>query len=268
MRLIALLTDFGTKDTYVAEMKAAIFSRCKNVQIIDITHNIEPQNVKQAAFLLSTTYKHLPDETIIVVVVDPGVGTERRMIAATAAKLYFIGPDNGVFNFLNSIPDKEIYTLDTPWYWADTVSSTFHGRDIFAPVAAYVASGIQLNKFGKRINSMKECPGLLSEQVDNQIVGEILWIDNFGNAISNISDENLIYKDNKQEIFIETIDNTTQSWIKTPLMKTFTDAEDIESDKMISYIGSKGYLEFAVNNKSASRMYQLRIGTKVKITIH
>ena len=258
--MVALLTDFGIKDTYVAEIKAAIYSRCEDVQIIDITHEIEPQNIKQAAFLLSTTYSHFPEGTIIVAVVDPGVGSEREMIATTDGKVYFVGPDNGIFCFLNDLPNTKVYKLDNSLYWANDVSSTFHGRDIFAPVAAHIASGVRLDKFGKMKKLVTECKGLKPEQINGQIIGKILWIDRFGNAISNVH-KDLLIADGKT-IYIE-LENIDKMQISVPMFDNFTEAQKQKGDNLFCYIGSKNYLEFAVPNDSACKKYNIRIGCKV-----
>ena len=267
MEIIALLTDFGTKDTYVAEMKAAIYNRCENVTIIDVTHAIEAQNVRQAAFLLGSTYKHFPEDTIFVVVVDPGVGTDRKMIAASAEGRIFIGPDNGILCFLNTTNDREIFEIETSWYWADDVSMTFHGRDIFAPIAAHIANGVKLSNFGPPKKLVKECPGLKPVQENGNIDGDIIWIDNFGNAVSNIPSELINYKAKNQEISILIEEDGAEKYQIIPMFTNFTEATEENGDKLFCFVGSKKFIEFAVPGGSAADKYNIATGTKVKVQI-
>ena len=186
--LITLTTDFGRIDPFVGVMKGVILSIIPNAEIVDLTHEIEPQNTLQAAWVLKSAYSYFPQKTIHLVVVDPGVGSSRRALAVIAEKYYFIGPDNGVLTpALNN--SKKIYELDNKRYFLKTISSTFHGRDIFAPAAAWIGKGTPLTKMGKKIKDPLNLDLTEPFIQEKKMVGEIVYIDHFGNLISNISSQ-------------------------------------------------------------------------------
>jgi len=265
MKLIVLMTDFGTKDTYVAEMKAAIWAIAPEAKILDLTHQIEPQNVKQAAFMLSTSFERFPEGSVFVSVVDPSVGTKRQMLAARAANRYFVGPDNGSFAFLNDIHEAEIRKIENSEYFAKSVSSTFHGRDIFAPVAAHIANSQGILQLGKKLERAKNIEGLKPIFTKNSVSGEIMWLDHFGNAISNIKFSTVASVFSLGKIYVyPTNENGKARKIRAQLANTFADGQNSEN-VLLAYEGSKGYLEFALWNASASAKLGINIGTSVEI---
>jgi len=186
--IITLTTDFGLADPFVGIMKGVILSIAPLAQIIDLTHQIEPQNIIQAALTLETAHRYFPKNTVHLVVVDPGVGSERRAIAVKTKTATFVGPDNGVLTAVMP-PSSCIYELCNKKYFLPEISFTFHGRDVFAPAAAWIAKGTPLSKMGRKIDDPQLLELPQPEVKKNAITGEIIHIDHFGNCISNISSE-------------------------------------------------------------------------------
>ena len=180
-RTVALLTDFGTTDTYVGVMKGVMLGICPDLQFVDLTHAIQPQNVKQAAFALLNSYRFFPPDPIFLVVVDPGVGSERRAIAARAGGYTFVAPDNGVLSYLlrelGHVASVELNNLQQSLakvgYRRERISSTFHGRDIFAPAAALLATVVPLDQLGNRLEQPVELPAPLLITTDEHVRGEV-----------------------------------------------------------------------------------------------
>ena len=192
MSIISLLSDFGQKDPYVAEMKAVILSINPQARIVDITHEVEKFNIRMGAFILASATPYFPPNTVHVAVVDPGVGTERRSIIVETKRGFYVGPDNGL---LMLAAHKEgivkVYHIDNPKYMLSRVSRTFHGRDIFAPAAAHLAAGTNPFEFGPAIEDYVFPEFVKSQAKRGEVVGEVLHIDGFGNIVSNISVEDL-----------------------------------------------------------------------------
>ncbi|HFC11197.1 MAG TPA: hypothetical protein ENJ56_00030 [Anaerolineae bacterium] len=191
MRHITLLTDFGETEGEHAVLKGVIWNILPHASIADISHVVEPQNVPQAALILETVAHFFPPETVHVVVVDPGVGTDRRPIAARFGQQFFVGPDNGVCTPLLERAERtdepiEIVHLDNPDYWLEDVTAIFHGRDIFSPVGAHLAGGVPLSKLGTPIRDIVRyhMPRATSDKLN--VYGEIIHIDHFGNLLTNI----------------------------------------------------------------------------------
>jgi S-adenosylmethionine hydrolase len=196
MAILTLTTDFGTEDGNVGVMKGVIWGICPQVQIADLSHQIGPQNIRQAAFVLARQVFYFPSGTIHVVVIDPGVGTKRRPLAAQIGDQYFIGPDNGVFTPLYRRAEKEGWTIkivhtNRPTYWLDEISHVFHGRDIFSPVGAYLAFGIALEELGEPISDPVRIDWPRPKREGSTLIGEITHIDHFGNMFVNITKEDL-----------------------------------------------------------------------------
>lgn len=186
--VITLTTDFGLADPFVGIMKGVILNLAPSARIIDITHQIEPQNIMQAALALESAHGYFPKGAVHLVVVDPGVGSERRPIAVKTKSATFVGPDNGVLTAVIA-PSSRIYELTHRKYFLDVPSSTFHGRDVFAPASAWIAKGTPLSKMGRKISDPHTLELPQAEVKKNGINGEIIHIDRFGNCISNISSE-------------------------------------------------------------------------------
>lgn len=192
MKLITLTTDFGLKDPFVGMMKGVIYNINESAEIVDITHNIDNQDILEGAFVISQSYRYYPTGTIHVVVVDPGVGSSRRPILVNASDHFFLGPDNGVLSFIiKEDPRSNVLEVTTEQYFLKGVSSTFHGRDIFAPVAAWLSKGIEFHHFGHAISDYKGLDIPEIEKGDNSIKGKVIYIDRFGNIITNITPEDI-----------------------------------------------------------------------------
>jgi|Deesub1362B_J571_1020462.scaffolds.fasta_scaffold00030_17 hypothetical protein len=192
MPIITLLTDFGLADPFVGVMKGVILSINPRVQVVDITHQVRPQDIQEAAFLLWDSYRHFPPATVHVAVVDPGVGSQRLPIALSAQGHFFVGPDNGLFSpVLEAL--KEVVAIENPAYMLPRPSRTFHGRDIFAPAAAWLTRGVALQELGPLLSkeALKRLPLAKARKEGQRVVGQIVHIDRFGNCISNIPAEML-----------------------------------------------------------------------------
>ncbi|MBN2418143.1 MAG: SAM-dependent chlorinase/fluorinase, partial [Deltaproteobacteria bacterium] len=190
--VITFLTDFGLSDAYVAMMKGVVLSINRNVNLVDITHNINIGSIIQGAGILKDAYPYFPEATVHVAVVDPGVGSGRRLLAVKAAGHFFVGPDNGIFwPVINENPDAAIFELTEKSFFRSHVTRTFHGRDIIAPAAAHISLGIEIEKLGHKIFDPERLTIPQPCIKDNILKGEIVRIDNFGNLITNITENTL-----------------------------------------------------------------------------
>ncbi|MDY7016033.1 MAG: SAM-dependent chlorinase/fluorinase [Cyanobacteriota bacterium] len=255
-QLVTLSSDFGLQDGYVGMMKGAIACIDPSLAVIDVTHDIPPQNLIAARFCLLNAYPYFPEGTVHVAVVDPGVGSERRAVAIELADGFLVGPDNGIFSgILNRVPAKAAVELTHPQYWRSrSASSTFHGRDIFAPVGAYLASGTPLARLGRTIDpaTLVELPLPEVETTANGLNGCIQYIDRFGNAIANIPAATVAGK----------------RWtvaLGDRLIPSGTTYSDVCAGEAIALIGSHGWVEVAVNGGSAQSILQLDWHSRVKI---
>ena len=239
MVFVALLTDFGNSE-YVGIIKGVIYGINPNVKIIDITHNIRKFDVKQAAMILYSSYKYFPKGTIFVCVVDPGVGTERRAVIIKTRDYFFIGPDNGIFSLINNV--EKIIEIDTELFNA---SYTFHARDIFAPIAAYISKGSCITDFGKEINEINRIINP-AKKFGNKIYGEIVYYDDFGNAITNIPADYLKIKFGSVIKLVK--DEKTYN---IRFVKTYGYAKEGE---LVCLIGSNNFIEISVNKGSAKNV--------------
>jgi len=260
--IITLLTDFGTRDPYVAAMKGTILKICADAKIVDISHEVPRFNIKHAAFLMIQTTQYFPEGTIHVVVVDPGVGTSRRRIMIETKKNFFIGPDNGVL-----IPAAEregisqIIEIRSTKYMLSEVSKTFEGRDVFAPVAAHLASGTPLESFGNLIKNVVRHPFQSPKISKDGISGEVIHIDVFGNLITNIGKNHLRAKNIKfgEEIAVSINDRTH----KIPFLRTYGDSSKGE---YLATIGSSGFLEISINQGNAAHDLGVEVSAKIFVT--
>lgn len=243
--IITLLTDFGTADSYVAEMKGVLLSRTTDITLVDISHEVPPGDIRAGQYLLSRAWSHFPRGTIHIAVVDPGVGTERRAIAAEAQGHRFLAPDNGLLSFLPV--DAHFVSMPVP---ADA-SATFHGRDVFAPAAAALASGARLEDLGSPITDANHSPLPTPHHDGVAVVGEVIYVDRFGTLISNI------------------VPSSVQAGVRIrvgdadvgPLRRTFADAA---RGALVAFTGSGGTVEIAVRDGSAARMLGVGVGVEVR----
>ncbi|MFQ6112525.1 MAG: S-adenosyl-l-methionine hydroxide adenosyltransferase family protein [bacterium] len=209
--IITLLTDFGQRDGFVGTMKGVILNTYPDAKIVDISHDIEPQNLAAGAFVINTCYKYFPTGTVHVVVIDPGVGSKRRIICVAASGHFFLAPDNGVLKYIyDECPETQVVEVTNRKLVLSQISHTFHGRDIFAPVAAHLAKGLDLKELGASIHDYDKGRLPVLEEAVDRIKGEIIYIDRFGNLISNIpADELDKYRDKPIRIKIK-------KWILCP----------------------------------------------------
>lgn len=252
MRVITLLTDFGTSDNFVGIMKGVILSINPGAVVVDITHQVPPQDVWTAAYLLATAHRYFPPGTIHVAVVDPGVGTGRRAIVLETERAFFVAPDNGLLTpILKEEKIRRIIALTERRYWLPEPSATFHGRDVFAPVAAHLSRGVPPEKMG----SLIEDPVLLEwpypqKRPDGSIVGHVLHIDRFGNIITDIRREDLA-----GDVVVEIADRRIRG-----LRRTFA---EVEVGEPLAYIGSTGRLEIAIRQGNAAETFRVCRGDEL-----
>ncbi len=272
--IIALLTDFGLADAYVGIMKGVVLGICPTARLIDLTHDIQPQNVRQAAYVLLTAYRYFPPETVFLVVVDPGVGTARAPIAVETAHGRFVAPDNGVLSYvLQETPPRQTVALTEHRFHLPEISQTFHGRDIFSPVAAYLAQGTPLTAFGPpRQNLVTLPPPRLSADA-GKIVGEVLHIDRFGNLISSIGrlswedEEHLQFSPRfgvRMDVPPALVAKACRVQIGGhpvgPIRRTYG---AVPAGTVTALIGSAGQLEIGVNQGNAAEVLGMTIGDPV-----
>ena len=266
MTVITLLTDFGTRDEYVGLMKGVILTINPSAAIVDITHGIDSQDIVQAAFAIHSAYRYFPAGSVHLIVVDPGVGTERSLLVLELKNQYFVAPDNGVLTLLlNEESASSLIRLTNSEYFLDSVSRTFHGRDIIAPVGAHLSRGVKPEPMGDEIPlseaiRLENLLPLISE--NGEICGRIVAVDHFGNLITNIDYEMLAQND------ISVADRLASIRIGAcmidGIVKTY---EDGTSNKPLALIGSRGYLEVAVNKGSAAEVTKARKGDTVRVKI-
>jgi S-adenosyl-L-methionine hydrolase (adenosine-forming) len=267
--LIALLTDFGSADPYAGILKAVISQIAPGTPILDLTHEVPPGDILRAAIYLWQSRRFFPIETVFVCVVDPGVGTTRRGILLRSNSQTFIGPDNGIFSFvMNS--DDQVWELTQQEYMLSNLSTTFHGRDVFAPVAAHVALGVEVNAFGPRISQPNKLPTpILEATTDGRLSGEILYSDRFGNMLTSLG----------KFVEIPTGEYSLEPWVrvqsgpaihhnyspdlnflwlpsgeKLRWVHTFA---NLECDECGFLVGSSGLLEIAANRSRADQILKL-----------
>jgi len=263
MSIISLLSDFGHKDPYVAEMKAVILSIAPQARIVDITHEIEKFNIRMGAYVLASAAPYFPPNTIHVAVVDPGVGTKRRSIIAETRRSLYVGPDNGL---LMLAAHKEhitnVYQIDNPKYMLSKVSKTFHGRDIFAPAAAHLAQGNKPSDFGPAIQDYILPEFAKPHARNGELLGEVLHIDDFGNIISNITLEDL----EKME-FHEGTSFLVRLGGKTLNIRFCSAYGEVPAGTPLALIGSSNFLEVADNQGNASRIFKAKVGDTFHVSV-
>jgi S-adenosylmethionine hydrolase len=254
--VITLTTDFGQADGYVGAMKGVILSICPEAALADISHEIRPQAVEQAAYVLSTAVAYYPPGTVHLVVVDPGVGSQRRPIAVRTERAAYVGPDNGVLGLaLAQDPARQAVRLTEPSYRLSSVSATFHGRDIFAPAAAHLACGAPPDEMGETlpVSELVELPISAPEpQPGGGWRCAILLVDRFGNLITNFQ-----VQPHQRGLQV----GAGGQWIGQ-ISRTFT---DVDRGELLAYVGSSGYLEIAAREASAAEILSLGVGDTVQI---
>lgn len=251
--MIVLMTDFGLKDPYVGIMKGVIKKISPSSEIIDLTHEIPPQNIATGHFMLRHSYKHFPDKTVFVSVVDPGVGTLRRAISIKTDKHYFVGPDNGLFGFLHDerFGDKQVIHLtNTRYFYKMKPDRTFHGRDIFAPIAAHIDSGVMFSELGTPVEGFASFKMTECITKGDEIRIPLLHIDRFGNLIFSMTRDELEERLKGKNFTIEIGD-----------CKIDRISENYDEDSaLIALFNSYGLLEIAAPSQSAAKILGLSVG--------
>ncbi|MFQ5473838.1 MAG: S-adenosyl-l-methionine hydroxide adenosyltransferase family protein [Dehalococcoidia bacterium] len=265
---ITLTTDFGLSDPYVASLKGSIYSINPDASVIDVSHDVRPQRIEQAVFVLEYALPYLPKNSIHVLVVDPHVGTDRRAIALTTPNGTFVGPDNGLLspalpeNVRNTVseattpvalpPQYSAHLLTNDAYHREHVSATFHGRDVFAPVAAHLSLGVSVQEMGPPVSEVIAFPPFRAEVAkDASLLGRVVHVDRYGNLITNIRGEQLDARDGSIEVAGHTIKR---------LSRTYADAEGLTA-----VIASTGYLAIVVVNGNAASELHLDIGATIRV---
>jgi S-adenosyl-L-methionine hydrolase (adenosine-forming) len=257
--IITLLTDFGLQDGYVASMKGAILSICPEANLVDITHEVPPQDIRFAAFVLHSVYTGFPRGTIHVVVVDPGVGTARKGIAIHTSDAVLVGPDNGVFSWiLRMTPEYEARVLESTEYQRPQVSATFHGRDIFAPAAAHIGNGVPIELFGPS-HMPFVAEWTVPRLTAGALHGEVIHIDRFGNAVTNIIAKDL-------ERFSPRMEHFRVRAGGRDILGLSRTYGDHPPDTILALIGSCDHLEIAVGMGDCARKLGLEVEDPVTVT--
>ncbi len=257
--ILTLTTDFGSLDAYVPAMKGVILGVCPNAVLVDVTHEIPPQDVTRAGLVLRDTVPWYPPNTVHVVVVDPGVGTQRRAVLLRCAGQWLVGPDNGVFApLLESLQEPVLaWDISHSAHGLEPRSATFHGRDLFAPVGAHLMCGVSPDKLGVGIDPASLVPGLVSpcREVEAGLEGQVVLIDHFGNLVTNVSRQALAGRVVQSIVLGEhRVDRMVQTYGEVPL-----------GHSPVALFGSSGYLEVAVRDGSAWKVLHVDVGAKVDV---
>lgn len=262
--LIALLTDFGTRDHYVGAMKGSILSVCPEAVLVDIVHDLPPHDVPAAAFALSAAYSAFPRGTVFVAVVDPGVGSDRRGLAIEAGGHLFVGPDNGVFGLvLARHPDHRIHELANSRLFRTRVSPTFHARDVFGPVAAHLARGVPLDELGPPVaQPVPLSYPQVARIADREWQACVIHVDRFGNLITNMPESELDRIAGEAEADAQVVVGVESALL--PLGQTYA---DVPPGEACALVGSSGLLEIAVNQGDASRLLGASRGAPVRVRL-
>src|SRR5882672_1217397 len=255
--IVALLTDYGLQDSYVGILKGALLSVNPAARLVDITHEIPPQDVREGSRVLSAARAYFPVGTVFVAVVDPGVGTDRAILGVEMDRHFFLAPDNGLLGFLDRTGRiRRIVRVTETRYFLKPVSRTFHGRDIFAPVAAHLAKGLDLSKLGPGIGRMTTAETVAPRKsAGGGIEGEVVSIDRFGNLITNIPGELLPASDG--------VRITVGRRVVRALSRSYADAK---KGALLALVGSTGHLEISVNQGSARKAARIQRGDRVLVT--
>jgi S-adenosylmethionine hydrolase len=253
--LITLTTDFGTGSPYVAAVKGVILALNPEVRLVDLSHDIPAQDLRQAAFFLATTLPYYPPETLHVVVVDPGVGSQRSILYVEAAYVRLLVPDNGCWTWLLNSERRRtrVIRLTEKRFWRNRVSATFHGRDIFAPVAANLSLGLDPRELGPIVSDWVRLERPVPRYEANNITGEVLYVDRFGNLITNIPGEALTRDDQPKRVRI--------AGVEVPrIVRTYS---EVEPGALLALVSSSEFLEVAVNQGNAARQLNVGVGAPV-----
>ncbi len=258
VRLITLTTDFGSRDWFVGTVKGVIHGIEPRAAIIDLSHEVAPGDIRAAAFALAVSFGFFPAGTVHVAVVDPGVGGARRALAVQTQEYFFVGPDNGVLSWaLRRERIRAVHELEDSTFFLKPVSRTFHGRDIFAPVAASLCQGISIKKLGPPLRDYVRLDWPEPRALSHGLRGEVVYIDRFGNAITNINAADLPRK--------QALEVVLEGKKVCPLAETY---ESVAAGQLVAIRGSSGFLELAINRGNAARRLHAEVGASVMVVRH
>jgi S-adenosylmethionine hydrolase len=257
MNVITLTTDYGTNDWFVGTLRGVIAWINSQANVVDITHQIAAGDVRAGAFALMASYRFFPYQTIHIAVIDPGVGGSRAALLVQTSEYYFVGPDNGVLSWaLRQEKIQAIHRLENEKFFLKPVSQTFHGRDIFAPVAAHLSKGTSLDRFGPQQEGLVRLPWPEVKRARREAQGEILYVDRFGNAITNLHEELLAGFERKRcRIAVR----------GKPVAAIHRSYEAAGPGKLAGIVSSSGFLELAINGASAARKFRLKVGDPITV---
>lgn len=254
---VTLTTDFGSRDTYVAAMKGVVLGICPEAQIVDLSHDIPPQSIREGALFVAGAMPYFPAGTIHVVVVDPGVGSQRRAVGVRAGDQYFVCPDNGLLTlFQRQFPVQAAHAIVEPRFRLPRLSSTFHGRDLFAPAAAHLARGVALEEFGPPVDDLVRLELPEPVRQGNAVEGEVIHVDRFGNLISNIPRAMIGDPEGR------TIRVKVEGKELSGLSRTYS---DVAAGQPLILFGSSDLLEVAVNGGSAAAVLGIAVGRPLRV---
>lgn len=255
MRVITLITDFGTQDWFVGAMKGVILSIAPGAQVVDITHEVRPGDVWAGAFALAASWRCFPRGSVHVAVVDPGVGSHRPALAVETDEGIFVGPDNGVLSL--ALADqrlRSVRALQNQKYFRTPVSATFHGRDIFAPVAAHLSRGLAVSKLGPPVDNLVRLAEPQPARRGRTVAGRIVYLDRFGNAITNLAADCELLSGRRSACVVAAGEHVC------PVREFY---QAVPRGRPVAVPGSTGFWEIAVNGGSAAERLRLRVGDKV-----
>ncbi len=260
MSVITLLTDFGHRDAFVGTMKGVILGISPEARIVDLSHEIAPQRIEEGAFVLRTAYAYFPEGTVHVAVVDPGVGGARRALIVETPGYRFVGPDNGIFAHVYAKEtDLRVVSVTEPRFMLPEISNTFHGRDVFAPVAAHLALGAPVSDFGPEIGDYDI--GTVTEPVAHEggISGRVLHIDRYGNIITDIGDSLFLERTREKQFRIRLADLV--------LNRVSASYDEADAGAYLAILDSAGLLEIAINGGSAAEMLGVATGSRIDVEV-
>jgi len=262
MKIVGLLSDFGPRDSYVAEMKAVVLSRCPEVRLVDISHEIPKFDVQMGAFVLASAARSFPKGSIFLAVVDPGVGSKRMPLIVQSDRSLYVGPDNGLLMLAASREGlRSVYRIETSRYCTSTISATFHGRDIFAPVIGDLASDIPISDIGSKVPNYVEPEFCRPVVEENSVNCQVLHVDDFGNVITNVSISDL------ETIGLTLGDRVILKIGKKQLKLRFVRIyNEIPEEAVGCLLGSHGFLEIAIRMRNASKVIHVKPGSKLTIS--
>jgi S-adenosylmethionine hydrolase len=262
MKIMTFLSDFGNQSNYISQLKGVALS-ITDPKLIDITHDITPHNIGEGAFVLLTTVPYFPIGTVNVAIVDPGVGTNRRGIVVTTRTHILVGPDNGILiPVAHRLGNFTVYEITNPNLMLNSVSNTFHGRDVFTPVAAHILNGVEFEQIGPIVRDFVDLNFGGYEITDKSATGKIIYIDSFGNIITNIDGSRLsqVLNYNKQIMLF-----VGKKQIKIPFVKSY---DFVKKGELLSTIGSSNFFEIAVNQDNASKKLKIKVDEEIKILFY